>query len=116
MTLIDTCTTGIATHTNDISVLNTKTNSKFRRNKRHEHGFNNNKHLSNKLSIDNQFLVEIDTTLGNYFTITSADTVFYSQTYVSNNIYTKTEVGGLIAGAGGSGGYTDTQIDNFVCH
>ena len=35
----------------------------------------------------------------------------FSQTYINNNIYTKTEVDGLIAGGGG---YTDTQIDSFL--
>ena len=32
----------------------------------------------------------------------------------NNNIYTKAEVDGLLAGAGGGGGYTATQIDNFL--
>ena len=54
---------------------------------------------------------EIDTTLNNYYTQAVANTVFYSQTYVNSNIYTKTEVDGLI---GAGGGYTDTQIDNFL--
>ena len=57
---------------------------------------------------------EIDTTLGNYYTSSIADTLFYSQTYVNNNIYTKTEVDTLVAGAGGGGGYTDTEIDNLL--
>ena len=40
-----------------------------------------------------------------------ADTVFYSQTYINTNLYTRTEVDGLV---GARGGYSDTQIDSFV--
>ena len=48
-----------------------------------------------------------------HFTVTSADTVLYCQTHVSANICTKTEVHGLVAGAG-SGVYTDTPVDSFL--
>ena len=74
----------------------------------------NNYQTNSQLTTNFYNKTEIDTSLGNYYTTTNADTVFYSQTYVNNNIYTKTEVDGLIAGAGGGGGYTDTQIDNFL--
>ena len=104
ISLIDTNTTDITTHTNDISVLNTKQIQNFA-------GINDiNTNLTNNYQTNSQ----LTTTLSSYYTQAVANTVFYSQTYVNNNIYTKTEVDGLIAGAGGGGGYTDTQIDNFL--
>ena len=113
ITLIDTNTTNIATHTNDISVLNTKQIQNFA-------GINDiNTNLTNNFMTYSQLTTnfynktEIDTTLNNYYTQAVANTVFYSQTYVNKNIYTKTEVDGLIAGAGSSSGYADTQTDNF---
>ena len=56
---------------------------------------------------------QIGTTLGNYYTSAVADTLFYSQTYINNNIYNKTEVDALV---GAGGGYTDPQIDTFFYH
>ena len=50
---------------------------------------------------------EIDTTLGNYYTSTQVDTTL-------GNYYTSAQVDTLIAGAGGGGGYTDTEIDNLL--
>ena len=121
ISLIDTNTTDIATHTNDISVLNTKQIQNFA-------GINDiNTHLTNNyqtttqlnsnfvshstLTTNHYTKTEIDTTLGNYYTSVQTDGGFYSQTYINNNIYTKTEVDGLI---GAGGGYTDTQIDSFL--
>ena len=37
-----------------------------------------------------------------------------SPTTLTTNHYTKTEVDGVIAGAGGASGYTDAQIDGFL--
>ena len=114
ISLIDTNTTDIATHTNDISVLNTKQIQNFAGITDINTNLTNNYQTNSQLSTNFYNKTEIDTTLNNYYTQAVANTVFYSQTYVNNNIYTKTEVDGLIAGAGGGGGYTDTQIDNFL--
>ena len=126
ISLIDTNTTDIATHTNDISVLNTKQIQNFAGindiNTNLTNNYQTNTQLTNnfynKTEIDTTLgnyytSLQIDTTLGNYYTSVQIDGGFYSQTYINNNIYTKTEVDGLIAGAGG-GGYTDTQIDSFL--
>ena len=111
VSLIDTNIMDIATHTNDISVLNTKQIQIFA-------GITDiNDHLSNNYQTNTQLATnfynktEIDATLGNYNTSAVVDTGFYTQTYINNNIYTKTEVDGLI---GAGGGYTDTQIDSFL--
>ena len=111
ISLIDTNTTDIATHTNDISVLNTKQIQNFAGITDINTNLTNNYQTNSQLSTNFYNKTEIDTTLNNYYTQAIANTVFYSQTYVNNNIYTKTEVDGLI---GAGGGYTDTQIDNFL--
>ena len=111
ISLIDTNTTDIATHTNDISVLNTKQIENFAGITDINTNLTNNYQTNSQLSTNFYNKTEIDTTLNNYYTQAVANTVFYSQTYVNNNIYTKTEVDGLI---GAGGGYTDTQIDNFL--
>ena len=126
ISLIDTNTTDIATHTNDISVLNTKQIQNFAGINDISTNLTNNYQTNTQLTNNFYNKTEIDTTLGNYYTSLQMDTTlgnfytsvqieggFYSQTYINNNIYTKTEVDGLIAGAGG-GGYTDTQIDSFL--
>ena len=123
ITLIDTNTTDIATHTNDIAVLNTKQiqnfagindiNTNLTNNYQTTTQLNSNFVSPTTLTTNHYTKTEIDTTLGNYYTSVQIDGGFYSQTYINNNIYTKTEVDGLIAGAGG-GGYTDTQIDSFL--
>ena len=124
ISLIDTNTTDRATHTNDISVLNTKQIQNFNGindiNTNSTNNFMTNSQLTtnfyNKTEIDTTLgnyytSVQIDTTLGNYYTSLQIDAGFYSQTYINNNIYTKTEVDGLV---GAGGGYTDTQIDSFL--
>ena len=59
---------------------------------------------------------EIDTTLTNYYTSAQIDTNlssnYQNNTLLATNFYNKGEVDTLIAGAGGGGGYTDTQIDD----
>ena len=114
ISLIDTNTTDIATHTHDISVLNTKQIQNFAGITDINTNLTNNYQTNSQLSTNFYNKTEIDTTLNNDYTQAVANTVFYSQTYVNNNIYTKTEVDGLIEGAGGGGGYTDTEIDNFL--
>ena len=102
ISLIDTNTTDIATHTNDISVLNTKQIQNFAGINDINTNLTNNYQTNSQLATNFYNKTEIATTLGNYYTQSVANTVFYSQTYV-NNFYTKTEVDGLIAGAGGGG-------------
>ena len=91
ISLIDTNTTDIATHTNDIAVLNTK----------QLQNFNNIDALNTNLT-------------NNYQTTAQLNSNFVSPTTLTTNHYTKTEVDGLIAGAGGASGYTDAQIDGFL--
>ena len=111
ISLIDTNTTDIATHTNDIAVLNTKQQQNFNGINDINTNLTNNYQTNSQLSSNFYNKTQIDTTLGNYFTSVQTDARFYSQTYINNNIYTKTEVDGLI---GAGGGYTDTQIDSFL--
>ena len=109
ISLIDTNTTDITTHTNDIAVFNTEQIQNFAGISDRNTNFTNNYQTNSQLSTNFYNKTKIDTTLNNYYTQVVVDTVFYSQTYVNTNIYTK-----KIAGAGGSGGYTDTQIANFL--
>ena len=124
ISLIGTNTTDIATHTNDISVLNTKQIQNFAGITDINTTLTNNYQTNSQLTTNFYNKTEIDTTLGNYYTSSQIDTTFgnyytsvqidggfYSQTYIHNNIYTKTEVDGLV---GAGGGYTDTQIDSFL--
>ena len=124
ISLIDTNTTDIATHTDDISVLNTKQIQNFAGitdiNTNLTNNYQTNSQLTtnfyNKTEIDTTLgsyytSAQIDTALGNYYTSLQIDAGFYNQTYINNNIYTKTEVDGLV---GAGGGYTDTQIDSFL--
>ena len=114
ISLLDTNTTDIVTHTNDISTLNTKQIQNFAGINDINTNLTNNYQTNSQLSASFYNKTEIDTTFSNYYTQAVANTVFYSQNYVNNNIYTNTEGDGLISGAGGGGGYTDTQIDNFL--
>ena len=127
ISLIDTNTTDIATHTNDIAVLNTKQIQNFAGITDINTNLTNNYQTSSQLSSNFYNKTEIDTTLGNYYTSAQIDTTlgnyytsavidagFYNQTHVNNNIYTKTEVDTLIAGAGGNDGYTDGEIDSLL--
>ena len=110
---IDTNTMDIATHTNDISVLNTKQIQKIAGINHINTNLTNNYQTNAQLANSSYDKTETDATLGNYYPSTVVDAGFYNQAYVNNNIYTKTEVGGLIAGSGSSG-YSDTRIDNFL--
>ena len=61
---------------------------------------------------------EVDATFTNYYTSTQIDTNlstnYQNNTVLATNFYNKGEVDTLIAGAGGGGGYTDTEIDNLL--
>ena len=111
ISLIDTNTTDIATHTNEISVLNTKQIQNFAGINDINTNLTNNYQTNTQLTTNFYNKTEIDTTFGNYYTSVQIDGGFYSQTYINNNIYTKAEVDGLV---GAGGGYTDTQIDSFL--
>ena len=113
ISLIDTNANNIETNTTDISILNTKQQQNFFNISSLTHLLNTDYQTTTQLNSNFVTPSSLSTTLGNYYTSTIADSLFYNQTYVNNNIYTKTEVDGLIAGAGG-GGYTDTQIDSFL--
>ena len=121
ISLIDTNTTDIATHTNDIAVLNTKQIQNFAgitdiytnltNNYQTTTQLNSNFVSPTTLTTNRYTKTEIDATLGNYYTSVLIDGGFYNQTHINNNIYTKTEVDALV---GAGGGYTDTQIDSFL--
>ena len=113
ISLIDTNASNIQTNITDISILNTKQQQNFFNISSLTHLLNTDYQTTTQLNSNFVTPSSLSTTLGNYYTSTVADSLFYNQTYVNNNIYTKTEVDGLIAGAG-SGGYTDTQIDSFL--
>ena len=111
ISLIDTNTSDIATHTNDFSVLNGKQIQNFAGINDINTNLTNNYQTNSQLATNFYNKTEIDTTLGNYYTMAVADTVSYSQTYINTNLYTRTEVDGLV---GASGGYSDSQIDSFL--
>ena len=113
ISLIGTNANNIETNTTDISILNTKQQQNFFNISSLTHLLNTDYQTTTQLNSNFVSPSSLSTTLGNYYTSTISDSLFYNQTYVNNNIYTKTEVDGLIAGAGG-GGYTDTQIDSFL--
>ena len=86
--------TDITANTNNIAVLNTKNLQNFNSINAITTDLTNNYQTNSQLSSNFYNKTEIDTSLGNYYTSTQVDT--------------------LIAGAGGGGGYTDTEIDNFL--
>ena len=96
ISLMDTNTTDIATHTNDLSVLNGKQVQKFAGITDINTDLTNNYQSNSQLATNYYNKAEIVTTLGNSYTITNADTIFYSQICINNYIYTKTEVDGLV--------------------
>ena len=98
ISLIDTNTTNIAGNTASISTLNTKNLDNFNA----IGAINTN--LTNSYQTNSQLTT-------NYYNKTEIDTNIYTKTEVDTNIYTKTEVDGLV---GAGGGYTDTEIDNFL--
>ncbi len=90
ISLIDTNTTDIATHTNDITVLNTKQihnfagitdiNTNLTNNYQTTTQLNSNFVSPTTLTTNHYTKTEIDTTLGNYYTSLQIDAGFYSQT------------------------------------
>ena len=111
-------TSNIATNTADIAVLNTKQLQNFQNISSITHLLNTDYQTNATLTSTFYNKTEIDTTFTNYYTSTQIDTNlstnFQTNTQLATNYYNKTEVDGLIAGAGGGGGYTDTEIDNLL--
>ena len=105
ISLIDTNTTDIATHTNDISVLNTKQLQNFN----NINAINDN--LTNNFMTNTQLATnfsEIDATLGNYYPSTVIDNGFYTQTQINTHYYNKTETDNLIDNLAV---YSQTEVD-----
>ena len=88
-TLTNTSTTDVATHRNDISVLNTKQIQHFARIADTNTNLSDNYQTNFQLTTRCYKKTEIDTTLSNDYTQAIANTVSCSQTYVNNNVHTK---------------------------
>ena len=106
----------ISTNTGDIAVLNTKQIQNFNNIIDINTNLTNNYQTNTQLTTNFYNKTEIDTTLTNYYTSAQTDTNlssnYQNNTLLATNFYNKGEVDTLIAGAGGGGGYTDTQIDD----
>ena len=106
----------ISTNTDDIAILNTKQLQNFNNIDAINTNLTNNYQTSSQLSSNFYNKTEIDTALTNYYTSAQIDTNlsshYQNNTLLATNSYNKGEVDILIAGAGGGGGYTDTQIDD----
>ena len=106
----------ISTNTDDIAILNTKQLQNFNNIDAINTNLTNNYQTSSQLSSNFYNKTEIDTALTNYYTSAQIDTNlssnYQNNTLLATNFYNEGEVDILIAGAGGGGGYTDTQIDD----
>ena len=106
----------ISTNTGDIAVLNTKQLQNFNNINDINTNLTNNYQTNTQLTTNFYNKTEIDTTLTNSYTSAQIDTNlssnYQNNTLLATNFYNKGEVDTLIAGAGGGGGYTDTQIDD----
>ena len=111
-------TSEVATNTADIAVLNTKQLQNFNNIDAINTNLTNNYQTKTQLSSNFYNKTEIDTTFTNYYTSTQIDTNlttnYQNNTLLATNFYNKGEVDTLIAGVGGGGGYTDTEIDNLL--
>ena len=106
----------ISTNTDDIAILNTKQLQNLNNIDAINTNLTNNYQTSSQLSSNFYNKAEIDTALTNYYTSTQIDTNlssnYQNNTLLATKFYNKGEVDILIAGAGGGGGYTDTQLDD----
>ena len=106
----------ISTNTDDIAILNTKQLQNFNNIDAINTNLTTNYQTSSQLSSNFCNKTEIDTALTNYYTSAQIDTNlssnYQNNTLLATNFYNQGEVDILIAGAGGGGGYTDTQIDD----
>ena len=111
-------TTEVTANTDAIAVLNTKQLQNFSNINAINTDLTNNYQTNTVLATNFYNKTEIDTTFTNYYTSTQIDTNlstnYQNNTLLATNFYNKGEVDTLIAGAGGGGGYTDTEIDNFL--
>ena len=111
-------TTEVATNTADIAVLNTKQLQNFNNINAINDDLTNNYQTNTALATNFYNKTEVDATFTNYYTSTQIDTNlstnYQNNTLLATNFYNKGEVDTLIAGAGGGGGYTDTEIDNLL--
>ena len=106
----------ISTNTGDIATLNTKQLQNFNNINAITTDLTNNYQTNSQLSSNVYNKTEMDTTLTNYYTSAQIDTNlssnYQNNTLLATDFFNKGEVDTLIAGAGGGGGYTDTQIDD----
>ena len=106
----------ISTNTGDIATPNTKQLQNFNNINAITTDLTNNYQTNTQLATNFYNKTEMDTTLTNYYTSAQIDTNlssnYQNKALLVTNFYNKGEVDTLIAGAGGGGGYTDTQIDN----
>ena len=111
-------TTEVTANTDAIAVLNTKQLQNFNNINAINDDLTNKYQTNTMLSSNFYNKTEIDATFTNYYTSTQIDTNlstnYQNNTLLAINFYNKGEVDTLIAGAGGGGGYTDTEIDNFL--
>ena len=112
-------TTEVTANTDAIAVLNTKQLQNFNNINAINTDLTNNYQTNTVLATNFYNKTEIDATFTNYYTSTQIDTNlstnYQNNTLLATNFYNKGEVDTLIAGAGGGGGgYTDTEIDNFL--
>ena len=110
--------TEVTANTDAIAVLNTKQLQNFNSINAINTDLTNNYQTNTVLATNFYNKTEIDATFTNYYTSTQIDTNlstnYQNNTLLATNFYNKGEVDTLIAGVGGGGGYTDTQIDNFL--
>ena len=110
--------TDITANTDAIAVLNTKQLQNFNSINAINDDLTNNYQTNTVLATNFYNKTEIDATFTNYYTSTQIDTNlstnYQNNTLLATNFYNKGEVDTLIAGVGGGGGYTDTEIDNFL--
>ena len=108
----------IQANTDSIDVLNTKQLQNFHNISSLTHLLDTEYQTNTTLTSTFYNKTEIDTTLTNYYTSTQIDsnlsTNYQNNALLATNFYNKGEVDTLIAGAGGGGGYTDTEIDNLL--
>ena len=113
ISLIDTNTTDIAAHTNDISLLNTKQIQNFNSINDINTDLTNNYQTNTVLASNFYNKSEIDTALGNSYTSTVIDNGFYTQTQINNNFYNKTETDDKIDNLAV---YSQTEVDAFLSY
>ena len=95
----------IQANTDAIDILNTKQLQNFNNINAITTDLTNNYQTNSQLNNNFYNKTEIDTNLS---------TNYQNNALLATNFYNKTEVDGLIAGAGGGGGYTNTEIDNLL--